>query len=267
VTTPLEVAFRIAARAAEIVMTVYTTGFDVEFKEGNDPVTRADREANEFIVGELARAFPGEPIVAEESEASTYGAWTTAPRAWFVDPLDGTREFVARNGEFGVLIGAASHGRPVLGVVICPALGRTFEATDGGNAYEIAKDGSRRVVRVSGGTTLAESRFVVSRSHKSREMESKIARLGVREVARVGSAGVKAMRVACGEAELYVHTGVAGQRWDTCGPEAIVRAAGGQVTDLEGRAIDYASGELPNARGLLVSNGTLHNAALEALQR
>jgi 3'(2'), 5'-bisphosphate nucleotidase len=180
--------------------------------------------------------------------------------------LDGTREFVARNGEFAVMIGAAEKGRPVLGVIALPALGRMFEATASGGAFEVAEDGSRRVVGVSAASSLAEARFVVSRSHRSRDMEAKIGELGVHAVARVGSAGVKAARVACGEAEIYVHSGVAGKRWDTCAPEALVCAAGGRVTDLEGDELQYASGEIPNTRGLLVSNGVLHDAALAALR-
>jgi 3'(2'), 5'-bisphosphate nucleotidase len=167
------------------------------------------------------------------------------------------------------MIGAAEGGRAVLGVVVCPALGRTFmgacEPAEFG-ALEIQPDGLTRPIRTSPLASVAEARVVISRSHQPPEARAKLASVGVRAITPVGSAGVKAALVACGEADLYVHPGRAGKRWDTCAPEAIVRAAGGRATDLEGAAIDYTSGEIPNVRGLVMSNGALHDAALAAFR-
>ena len=112
-----QVARDVAREAAALILGVYATPFEVDFKVGDDPVTRADREANDYICAELARAYPGMPIVAEESDPASYAGFSKSSHVWFVDPLDGTREFVARNGEFAVMIGLAEHGRAVLGVV------------------------------------------------------------------------------------------------------------------------------------------------------
>src|SRR5580693_2902193 len=102
-------------------MGVYAAEFDVEFKSKNDPVTRADREANALLCDRLGRAFPGVPVVAEESDPSAYANFEKSEEVWFVDPLDGTREFVAHNGEFAVMIGLAEHGRATVGVIVAPA--------------------------------------------------------------------------------------------------------------------------------------------------
>jgi 3'(2'), 5'-bisphosphate nucleotidase len=257
----LDLALVLAAEAGVIVMGVYADAFDVEYKGKDDPVTRADKLANDHITRALAAAFPGIPIVAEESDPATFAGYEASESAFFVDPLDGTREFVARNGQFAVMIGLAEKGRATLGVVGWPALGRTF-AGMGGEAFEVSDAGARTPLHVSRKVALEEARVVVSRSHRSEATAEVIARLSAAKVDQVGSAGVKGTLVACGEADVYVHPGVAGKLWDTCAPEAIVRAAGGDVTDATGRVIDYRGGQLANARGVLMTNGALHAAVL-----
>ncbi len=259
----LERALALAAEASAIVMRVYAADFAVEYKGKDDPVTRADKLANEHITRGLAAAFPGVPIVAEESDPAAFAGFEAQPSAFFVDPLDGTREFVAKNGQFAVMIGLAENGRATLGVVACPALARTFAGADG-VAFELA-GGERRPLKVSRAGALEAARVVVSRARRSEATEAIVLRLGAARTDRVGSAGVKGTRVACGEAEVYVHAGVAGQRWDSCAPEAIVRAAGGAVTDATGAPIDYRAPSLTNAAGILMTNGVLHAAVLARL--
>jgi len=257
----------IARDAADVVMRVYGTQFVVDYKGPQDPVTAADREANELICTRLERAFPGVPIVAEESEPSTFGAAFGAAEAWFVDPLDGTREFVDRNGEFCVMIGLARAGRAALGVVVCPAFGggRTFAGDERGS-FEIARDGSRRALRVSETADVRDARVVVTRSHRAPALDAALAKLGARAVVPTGSAGIKAALVASGEADIYLQPGRAGKRWDSCAPEAIVAGAGGVFSDTRALAFEYASGEIENARGLLASNARLASA-VQALFR
>jgi 3'(2'), 5'-bisphosphate nucleotidase len=259
----MERVLAIAAEAGAIVMEVYGQAFDVEYKAKNDPVTQADKLANLHITSALAAAFPGVPIVAEESAAASFAGYEASPSAFFVDPVDGTREFVARNGQFAVMIGLAEEGRATLGVVGWPALGRTFAGMEG-HAFELG-GGSRKDIHVSRVGTLEEARVVVSRSHRSETTAEVIARLTAAKVDHVGSAGVKGTLVACGEADVYVHPGVAGKLWDTCAPEAIVRAAGGHVTDATGVELDYRGGQLANARGVLMTNGALHAAVLACM--
>jgi 3'(2'), 5'-bisphosphate nucleotidase len=261
----LERVLEIAKAAGEIVMRVYRTDFAVDYKGANDPVTLADREANEAISTELALAYPGIPVVAEEGDPSKFGAAATSLLVWYVDPLDGTKEFVARNGEFAVMIGLAVSRRPVLGVVACPALGRTFLGAEGLGAYEILADGTRARIHPTVEVDVSRARVVVSRSHRSRDDEGRLTKLGAKELVPCGSAGIKAARVACGEADAYVQPRYAGKRWDSCAPEAIVRAAGGRVTDAAGRDLVYGTSALANDAGLVVTNGPLHDAIVARL--
>jgi 3'(2'), 5'-bisphosphate nucleotidase len=266
-TALLDSVLSIARQAGEIIMEVYGGPFDVDYKEKDDPVTRADREANALICAALSARYPGVPIVAEESEASSYEGYASAPAAWFVDPLDGTREFVKRNGEFAVMIGLAVAGRATLGVIVCPAMERSFVGAKGIGAFEEDYDGRRRTLRVSAAKTLGEAELVVSRSHRTGNLDEIANRLGFRQVTHCGSAGVKSTRIASGESDVYAQPGRAGALWDACAPEALVTAAGGRVTDARGTVIDYASGALPNHHGFVATNGLLHAEVLDLLRR
>jgi len=262
----LERALSVSRAAARGIAKVYAGEFDVEYKGKDDPVTVADRDANTLICAELAKAYPGVPIVAEESEPETYAGYTNAAEAWFVDPLDGTREFVARNGEFAVMVGLAENGRATVGVLVEPATGRTFVGAEGVGAFEVAEDGSRRAIHVRATATLAEAEVLVSRSHRGPQLEAQAQKLGVRALTPKGGAGVKASRVACGETDIYFQPGRAGKLWDACAPDVIVRAAGGVFSDENGDAIDYR-GALENQRGLVAANAALHRAIMAARTR
>jgi len=258
-------ALSIAQEAAEIVLRVYANPFSVEYKAENDPVTSADQEANAFIVERLSRAFPGVPVVAEESDPSTYAAFAGADAAWFVDPLDGTREFVAKNGEFAVMIGLAERGRAVMGVIVAPAWKRSFFGVVGEGAWEVGEGGFPNPIRVSLRDAPRDAVVVVSRSHGSGRVASMLERLRTAAPVRHGSSGLKGVFVALGRCDAYVQPGLAGMRWDACATEALVRAAGGACTDCSGEPFDYGSGELTNKTGLLATNGRLHVALVNAL--
>jgi 3'(2'), 5'-bisphosphate nucleotidase len=261
----LETMLRIAREASTLVARIYATDFAVDYKGPADPVTQADREANALICTRLAEAFGNVPVVAEESDESAFAGWGGAPRVFFVDPLDGTLEFVAKNGDFVVMIGLAEKGRAVAGTVVAPALGIAWAGGEGAGAFEIAATGERTPIRVSEADELATARIVVSRSHQSPRLSQFIAGLGTRNVMTRGSAGLKAAEVAAGRADVYFQPGHAGKRWDTCAPEAIVLAAGGLCTDAFGRPIDYGGPELANTDGFLATNGKLHPRALSLL--
>jgi 3'(2'), 5'-bisphosphate nucleotidase len=266
----LEHASRVALEAAHdagrIVMGVYGTPFGVEYKSKDDPVTRADHEANALLTDKLAGAFPGVPVVAEESDPASYAGYAGAQAAWFVDPLDGTREFVAKNGEFAVMVGLSQGGRAVLGVIVAPAWGRTFLGIAGRGAWEVAADGSRTELHVSRHASTAGSSVVLSRSRTSPKLAEFANRIGARDAVRHGSSGLKGVLVATGAHDIYVQPGQAGMRWDACATDAIVAAAGGRFTDTYGRPLDYADADLVNHRGLVATNGWLHDAVLEALR-
>ncbi|WP_437690197.1 3'(2'),5'-bisphosphate nucleotidase CysQ family protein [Sorangium sp. So ce176] len=268
----LDEIVRIARAAAAVVMDVYATPFTVEMKGPGDPVTRADREANTLICGALEAAFPGEAILAEESvpAAEELAARFQRERVFFVDPLDGTREFADRNGEFAVMIGLSVRGRAALGVVVMPTTGEALAGRVGGDdggggfAFLEAKDGSRRPLRVSSVSSTADASLIVSRSHRPKELEPLLARLGITRVVPCGSVGVKIARIATAEVDLYLHGGGGAKLWDSCAPEAVLRGAGGRFTDLSGAPIDYAGPGLKLARGIIASNGALQDAVVAA---
>jgi 3'(2'), 5'-bisphosphate nucleotidase len=264
-THTLETMLRVAREASTIVMEIYAGDFAVEYKAKNDPVTRADREANALICDALERAFPGVPIVAEESEPVAFETCRTKNEIFFVDPVDGTREFIAKNGEFAIMIGLAEAGRASLGVLVCPALARTFVGGEGLGAWEVKPDG-RVPIRVSDVRDVTKSTLLTSRSHKPPQLAAMLARLKPGKETPCGSSGVKGSRIAAGEADIYMQPGPAGKRWDACAPEAIIRAAGGIVTDVWGNRFDYATADLVNGHGLLATNGFLHDAVLEAVR-
>jgi 3'(2'), 5'-bisphosphate nucleotidase len=263
-----------ALGAAEIVKRVYhEADRGVTFKVGDDPVTRADHEANAFLLDALGRVAPGVVLVAEESDPATYAGYAAADAAFFIDPLDGTREFVAKNGEFCVMVGFAEAGRATLGVIACPSWDQAFlgaalgEAglAERGFAERALPGGAREPLRVSSTESFRDARGLISRSHKSPATDAVLARLGAKELVPYGSAGLKALQVATGAFDFYAHPGPSGMLWDSCAPEAIVRGAGGLLTDAAGDPIDYRRPTLANERGVLAAGPALHARGAEVL--
>ena len=209
-TKELEVASRLAREAAVIIRQVYETSFSVVQKAaGGGPVTEADQRANELIVKGLHLAFPDDDIVAEES---THRAPKTN-RVWFVDPLDGTREFVDRNGMFAVHIGLAMDGAPVAGVVLAPMQGALWSGAVGLPCVLELGD-QRRELTMQPVAHTKDLRLLVSRSHKSKKTEAIREALGITQVKEQGSVGLKCALLAMGEAELYLHPSDRSSRWD-----------------------------------------------------
>lgn len=253
-----------ARAAAEVVMRVYgEADVGVEYKTPGDPVTRADKEANALILARLGRDFPDVPIVAEESDAGAYQGFESSEIAFFVDPVDGTRDFVARNGEFCVMIGVAEQGRATLGVIVCPAVARgAYIAAEGFGAFLVADDDSRTPIAVTKIEDLTSARVAVSRFHRSKSVDAKLAALSSKELVPVGSSGIKGIHIATAHLELYAHPSRGAVKlWDACAPEAIVRAAGGVYTDAKGRDFDYR-GVVSQGTGTVAANPTLHAEAV-----
>lgn len=266
----LDEVIRIAREAAEVVRGVYATELTVEEKGIHDPVTRADREADALIGALLVSAFPGEAIISEESVPESLeevARRVSEPRVWFVDPLDGTREFTQRIPEYAVMIGLAVEGRAELGVVVMPATGELVAGRVGGAAFAEDAAGARRAIHVSAVSDPRQATVVTSRSHRPPLLDPLIEQLGVEKIVPCGSVGVKVARIVLGQADLYVHDGGGAKRWDSCAPEAVLRAAGGRFTDLEGNDVDYASAVLLLESGIIAGNEAMHDAALAAVAR
>jgi 3'(2'), 5'-bisphosphate nucleotidase len=264
--TLVDALLQVAHEAGELIDEVYASGFDIELKGPNDPVTTADRRANEHICARLEALFPGVPVVAEESEVERFAGFAAAPQVFFVDPLDGTREFVRRNPEFVVMLGLLDGDRASVGVLLSPTTGAAWLGEVGRGAFHVTAEGVRSPLGVSGVKDLAEARIVASRAAPEAVNERLKRVLGVPELLPLGSAGLKGIRVAEGRADAYVAPRYAGKRWDACAIDALVVAAGGRFSDARGDLINYRRANLTNDRGLLGTNAFLHEALVERLR-
>ena len=258
---------QIARDASVVVNHVYHGPFRVDYKDRGDPVTVADQWANELICERLHLYYPDVHIVAEESAPAVSTEYAKAERIFFVDPLDGTREFIARNGEFVIMIGLVDGDRPTIGVIHAPARGVSWVGIVGEGAWQVDARGAESAIQVSTVADLCRAKIVVSRSHRNDALARAEAALGAAETIAMGSAGLKGSRVATGVAEAYVAPNYAGKRWDACAVEAIVCAAGGRFTDACGEPFDYRAPSLDNDRGMVASNGVLHDRLIERLAR
>ena len=257
----LETSIRLARRAGEAILGYYRTGLPVEHKAGDEPVTLADRVADDLIREGLQAAFPHDGLLTEESDDDL--SRLSKERVWIVDPLDGTTEFIAETGDFVVQIGLSLGGEPVLGVVYQPTTGLLYHAVRGRGAYRLWQGRTERL-HVSTTTDPRRMRLVISRSHYSPLLREAQRTLGLAEVRRMGSVGLKAGVLAAGECDLYLATRVA-KEWDLCAPHALVLEAGGVLTNLCGEPLTYNKPQPNGCRGLVGSNRPAHERIVEAL--
>jgi 3'(2'), 5'-bisphosphate nucleotidase len=256
-------AARIARQAGAILMDIYGTDFDVAYKAEGDPVTEADTKANAYIVSELEKTFPNDGIVAEETE--DLSAALQGGRCWYVDPLDGTKEFVAQNGEFSVMLGLAIDGVATAGVVYKPENDKLYSGVVDGGAF-LEHRGERGALRVSDIRDPSKLKLVVSRSHRNRAVAEVVARLGISREMTSGSVGLKAGLIAQKVADFYVHISDRSSRWDACAPEALLKAAGGRFTDLAGDPYHYGGNDMRNRSGILACNAAAYDAVLPVVR-
>jgi 3'(2'),5'-bisphosphate nucleotidase len=261
----LAVAVRAAREAGAVILRHYCLGpAEVTAKPDGTPVTRADLEANDLLVGALRAAFPDDGLLSEESvdDRGRLGR----RRVWLVDPLDGTRDFVERTGDFAVHVGLAVDGEPVLGVVHQPTTGLTLTGVRGAGAATLA-DGATVPARGSTAASLAGLRVGVSRTAQDPPLHRFVAAAAAAgaTIVRMG-ASVKFMGLARGELDAVVCLNDREREWDTCAPEAVLREAGCVITDLDGAPFRYNQPDVRHLRGSLASNGRCH-ANLLALAR
>lgn len=269
----LETAARAALRGGRAAMAHYDeNSMQVQDKGKNDPVTAADHAANAAILAVLAERTPGGPVLSEETdpgeERSPLRSGEAPPRLWIVDPLDGTKEFLAHNGEFSTMVGLAEAGRATLGAVYQPAPDRLYLGLVGKGAWVVADPLHRPRPRRLEPPPPAPDRLrvVLSRSHGDPAIERLVEALGNVEVVRSGSVGIKCALIAAGEADLYVHPVPYLKEWDTCAPEALLRGAGGRVTDCGGRALEYGKADPRQLRGIFAAGPVAWSRAESAVR-
>ncbi len=251
----LNVAVELAKEAGNIVLNFYDKEYDVSFKGENDPVTQADKASNEYITSELNRRFPEDGILAEESQDNLSRLQTR--RVWIVDPMDGTREFIDKVGQFAVMIGLSVEGHPVLGVVYQPTTDTMFTAVKGEGAFRI-QNGKKTKLSVSDISEPSDMRLVVSRSHRSHLVDSIMQSLGIEKEVASGSVGLKVGLMVQNKSDIYIHPNSKTKEWDTCAPQIILEEAGGEITDCWGSPLTYNKENTYNDKGFVASNGTVH---------
>ncbi len=227
----------IAQAAGREILEVYAQGETAPtLKEDDSPLTAADLRSQRLIVSALAALTPGIPVLSEEAPRPPWAERSRWTRHWLVDPLDGTREFLSRNGEFTVNIALIEAHAPVLGVVHVPVSGTTYRGIPGEGAWREVGGAPPQVLHAAA-RAADPVRVVGSRSHRGDSLEGFLARLGRHELKAVGSS-LKFCMIAEGTADVYPRLGPTSE-WDTAAGHAVAVAAGGTVVELDGQPLKY----------------------------
>jgi len=228
--------------------------------------TETDRAAQELILQSVRRTFPSDALSAEEKTVTLTAAPKIGPRLWIVDPIDGTRGFARKNGEFAVMIAFIEEAIMRVGVVLEPVGWKVTYAWQGGGCWRIVgAAGEKKRCRVGVAQQLSAATLTQSRSKLAKESPV-VAKLRPAKVIETYSAGVKLAQVAVGEADIYANVYPEFHDWDICAGHILVEEAGGRVTTLNGEAILYGREGASQRGGVLASNGLLHDLAIQALK-
>jgi 3'(2'), 5'-bisphosphate nucleotidase len=243
----------IAKSAGQAILSVYDGDHAVEYKDDKSPLTAADKASHEVIIAGLQKHFPEIPILSEEGVAIPYEERKEWSRFWCVDPLDGTKEFIKRNGEFTVNIALIEDGHPVAGVVYVPVQDKMYYGAVGKGCWVLGAGGKPKQVTVREADQEVGLTVVMSRSHPSPDLEAYLKNIKVAEAMPVGSS-LKLCVVAEGLADLYPRLGPT-MEWDTAAGHAVAEAAGGTVKQPNGDALVYNKENLLNPYFIVAGNG------------
>jgi 3'(2'), 5'-bisphosphate nucleotidase len=260
----LEAAKVGAARASAIIMDQYAR-LDAKSSAPADITTQTDRDSQEVILQLLTTRFPNDAFRAEEATPTLAKLRHTGPRLWIIDPIDGTRGFVTKNGEFSVMIALCVDGVPVVGVVAEPAKGVITWATQRCGCWQSDSDEPRRVA-VTTTIELSDAAMIQSHAKPGKGQSREVQLLNPMRVLETYSAGVKLARIANGTADLYVCDYMEMNDWDLAAGHILVTEAGGQVSNLVGEPRVYGRESPKQLGGLLATNGRLHQVALARLR-
>lgn len=264
----LETANALARAAGDLILDFYEKGVEIEEKLGVDnfaePVTIADRMSSRLIVSELQKAFPNDGILSEE-EDDVVEIRASRHRVWMIDPIDGTRGFINKDGDFAVQIGLTENGVPVLGVVFLPVEDILYYAVKDSGAF-VVKDSQTKKLKVSDKTDFSQMTLVASRNHRSPKMARITKDFGLQREIQRGSVGLKIGQIVEQKADLYIHLSPRTKFWDTCAPQIILEESGGKMTDLFGESLRYDSNDVQNHNGVLATNGVSHNQTADKLK-
>ncbi len=255
----------VALSAAEKILEIYVQDFAVEFKDGNEPVTVADQQADLIITSLLRKRFPRDRIFSEENGLDVPPM--AGQRTWYVDPIDGTREFIAKNGEFAIQIGLADGNQLEFGLVYQPVGQNLYVAAAGEGCWWHSPISGWRRLRIKDGKVDGPIQ-VVSRSHPSRLGKKIHKAIGGLGMISHGGVGLKMMAIARGLGHYYVNCSNNTKAWDLAGPEILFKEAGGSVSQLDASPFSYDPADYRHTKGLLAScNDDLQQRILSACPR
>jgi len=260
----IEKVIDLVKNAGEAVLKVYSKQNPrIYHKKDSSPVTEADYLSEKILFSGLQ--IYGWRILSEETKDDL--SRLNKEKIWIIDPLDGTRDFLNKTGEFSVMVALVDKRKPFLGVVYKPVDDKIYFAVKGEGAFLKEKDKALKRLKVSEISSLSEARLVFTRSHLN-EMEKKfIQNLKTRRITFMGSVGVKLGEIAEGKADGYISISNKTSQWDICAPEIILKEAGGVVTDLSGGEFIYNRKEINNDNGIVASNGKIHFQMLKKLHQ
>ena len=257
----LEKLILVIKEAGASLLKYYENEAVITYKENDQPVTDADLASQKIIIEGLS-SF-GYPICSEELENDL--ARLKADKVWIVDPMDGTKDFIERTGEFCVMIALIEKGEPVLGAIYKPVGDILYFAQKGKGAFRRIGNGKDLRLSVSSVDDPNKATMLLSRHHLQPAEVMVAEKLGIKKCIPCGSAGVKAGLIASGKAELYIVSSDTTSEWDACAGDIIIRESGGQITDTKGNKLIYNKKKPTNPRGFIVSNGLIHSAVVREL--
>ena len=241
---------KIADEASEKVLHIYQSDFKVSYKDDHSPITAADIASHDIIVKGLRNISRDIPILSEEGAEISWEERKKWRRFWLIDPIDGTKDFTQRTGEFTVNIAMIEDGEPVMGVVTAPALKEAFWGIKGEGAH--MRDRTGRVHRIRVAEPKDTLRVVASKNHLNEETRAFIETLGAHETVQAGSS-LKFCRIAEGHADIYPRMGPTSE-WDTAAAHAVLLAAGGKVQTPEGQPLVYGKENILNPNFIAAGN-------------
>jgi len=247
-------------KAGEKILEVYETDFSTEKKDDDSPITQADIESNKILKEVLGET--GITVLSEEDADDKKRL--SEERVWIVDPLDGTTDFVNRTGEFTVMVGLVEKQKSILGLIYWPIKKKMYLAESGKGAFCHEKEWEK--IEVSMMSEMQNCHALVSRHHLSEKEKRLLDEMEISVVTSIGSS-LKVTEIASGEAEIYLTTTNKMKQWDTCASNCIISEAGGKMTDISGKEMIYNTESVNHENGILVTNGSIHQDALDAVSR
>lgn len=257
----------VAQKAGNILLKYYERGnktLSIENKNNDllDFVTKADKECDVYITEKLRKLYPSDTIISEESYKP--GKYNLGGRVWYIDPLDGTKEFMFEGGRFSVMIGLCIDGIPIFGVIYNPLEEKTFVGEKNMGSYYSVDHTSWKQLHVSRINTIQDSTQIVRKMYdEKRDADNVIEKFQEKNIIRDGSIGLRFGRIASGTAEFTINTNRRASKWDTCAPQIILEEAGGHVTDIFGSQLNYMQPGIRWMSSFIGSNNHFHNDIVE----